>query len=50
VPAAACVGDRGFALGAAVRRAAGMRTIAITHTYPRASLTEADVIVDSLTN
>ena len=26
----------------------GMRTIGITHTYPRASLTEADVVIDSL--
>jgi beta-phosphoglucomutase len=29
-------------------RAAGMRTIAVTHTYPREKLTEADEVVDSL--
>jgi hypothetical protein len=25
-----------------------MRTIAVTHTYPRETLTEADMVVDSL--
>ena len=41
--------DRGLPLGARSRPAPpGMRTIAITHTYPRATLTEADVIIDSL--
>jgi beta-phosphoglucomutase-like phosphatase (HAD superfamily) len=48
VPAAACVAIEDSHWGLQSARAAGMRTIAITHTYPRASLTEADVIVDSL--
>jgi beta-phosphoglucomutase len=48
VPAAACVAIEDSHWGLQSARDAGMRTIAITHTYPRASLTEADVIVDSL--
>jgi beta-phosphoglucomutase len=48
VPAAACIAIEDSHWGLQSARAAGMRTIAITHTYPRASLTEADVIVDSL--
>ena len=40
---------RGLALGTDVgARPPGMTTIGITHTYPRASLREADTIVDSL--
>jgi len=45
---AACVAIEDSHWGLQSARAAGMRTIAITHTYPRASLTEADTIVDSL--
>jgi beta-phosphoglucomutase len=48
VPPAACVAIEDSHWGLQSARAAGMRTIAITHTYPRASLTEADAIVDSL--
>ena len=48
VPPAACVAIEDSHWGLLSARAAGMRTIAITHTYPRESLTEADVVVDSL--
>jgi beta-phosphoglucomutase len=48
VPAAACVAIEDSHWGLQSARAAGMRTIAITHTYPRASLTEADLVIDSL--
>jgi beta-phosphoglucomutase len=48
VPATACVAIEDSHWGLQSARAAGMRTIAITHTYPRASLAEADIIVDSL--
>ena len=48
VPPAACVAIEDSHWGLQSARAAGMRTIAITHTYPRNSLTEADAIVDSL--
>jgi beta-phosphoglucomutase len=48
VAASACVAIEDSHWGLQSARAAGMRTIAITHTYPRASLTEADTIVDSL--
>jgi beta-phosphoglucomutase len=48
VPAAACVAIEDSHWGLQSARTAGMRTIAITHTYPRASLTEADAIIDSL--
>jgi len=47
-PAAACVAIEDSHWGLQSARAAGMHTIAITHTYPRASLTEADAIIDSL--
>ena len=48
VPPSACVAIEDSHWGLVSARAAGMRTIAITHTYPRASLTEADTVVDSL--
>ncbi|HEX9365431.1 MAG TPA: HAD family phosphatase [Vicinamibacterales bacterium] len=48
VPAAACVAIEDSHWGLQSARAAGMRTVAVTHTYPRNSLTEADAIVDSL--
>jgi HAD superfamily hydrolase (TIGR01509 family) len=48
VPPAACVAIEDSHWGLLSARAAGMRTIAITHTYPRESLTEADIVVDSL--
>lgn len=48
VPAAACVAIEDSHWGLQSARAAGMRTIAVTHTYPRASLTEADAVVESL--
>jgi beta-phosphoglucomutase len=44
----ACVAIEDSHWGLQSARAAGMRTIAITHTYPRESLTEADAVVDSL--
>ena len=44
----ACVAIEDSHWGLESARAAGMRTIAITHTYPRATLTDADTIVDSL--
>jgi beta-phosphoglucomutase len=48
VPPAACLAIEDSHWGLQSARAAGMRTIAITHTYPRATLTEADVTIDSL--
>ena len=48
VPAAACVAIEDSKWGLQSARAAGMPTIGITHTYPRAELTDADVVVDSL--
>jgi beta-phosphoglucomutase len=44
----ACVAIEDSHWGLQSARAAGLRTIAITHTYPRAKLTGADAIVDSL--
>lgn len=48
VPAAGCVAIEDSRWGLQSARTAGMRTIAVTHTYPREALTEADVVVDSL--
>jgi beta-phosphoglucomutase len=49
VPAAACVAIEDSRWGLDSARSAGMRTIAITHTYPRAELTRhADLVVDGL--
>jgi HAD superfamily hydrolase (TIGR01509 family) len=48
IAARACVAIEDSHWGLQSARAAGMRTIAITHTYPRESLTGADAIVDSL--
>ena len=48
VPPATCVAIEDSHWGLQSARTAGMRTIAITHTYPRESLTEADTVVDSL--
>ena len=48
VPPAACVAVEDSHWGLQSARAAGMRTIAVTHTYPRESLLEADLIVDTL--
>ena len=48
VPAAACVAIEDSHWGLQSARAAGMRTIAVTHTYPRETLTVADAVVDSL--
>jgi HAD superfamily hydrolase (TIGR01509 family) len=48
VPAAACVAIEDSHWGLQSARAAGMRTIAITHTYPHETLTDADAIVSSL--
>jgi HAD superfamily hydrolase (TIGR01509 family) len=50
VPPGACVAIEDSRWGLESARAAGLRTIAITHTYPRAELTgSADVVIDSLT-
>jgi beta-phosphoglucomutase len=48
VPAGACVAIEDSHWGLQSARAAGMRTIAVCHTYPRATLQEADVVVDGL--
>jgi HAD superfamily hydrolase (TIGR01509 family) len=48
LPAAACFAIEDSHWGLKSARAAGMRTLAVTHTYPRASLLEADAVVDSL--
>jgi len=48
VPASACVAIEDSRWGLLSARAAGMHTIAVTHTYPRASLNDADRVVDSL--
>jgi len=48
VPPHRCVAIEDSHWGLQSANAAGMRTIAVTHTYPRSSLTEADRVVDSL--
>jgi beta-phosphoglucomutase len=48
VAPADCVAIEDSHWGLQSARAAGMRTIAVTHTYPRATLTDADVVADSL--
>jgi beta-phosphoglucomutase len=47
VPAAACLAIEDSHAGLDSARSAGLRTIAISHTYPRATLS-ADVVIDSL--
>jgi HAD superfamily hydrolase (TIGR01509 family) len=47
VPAPQCVAVEDSHWGLQSARDAGMRTIAISHTYPRATLT-ADLVIDSL--
>jgi beta-phosphoglucomutase len=49
VPPAACVAIEDSHWGLESARAAGMRTIAVTHTYPRETLTgTADRVIDTL--
>jgi beta-phosphoglucomutase len=48
VPPADCVAIEDSHWGLQSARAAGMRTIAVTHTYARETLLEADAVVDSL--
>ena len=48
VSPAACVAIEDSHAGLQSARAAGLRTIAVTHTYPRETLRDADAIVDSL--
>jgi beta-phosphoglucomutase len=48
VAPAACVAIEDSHAGLQSARDAGLRTIAITHTYPRETLRDADAIVDSL--
>ena len=48
VPPPACVAIEDSHWGLKSAKAAGMRTIAVTHTYPREALGEADCVVDSL--
>ena len=49
VPASACVAIEDSRWGLQSARTAGMRTIAVTHTYPRDTLAgDADVVVESL--
>ena len=45
---AACVAIEDSHWGLRAARAAGLRTIAVTHTYPAAELEEADVVVNDL--
>ena len=49
VPAAACVAIEDSHWGLQSARAAGMRTIGITHTYPASALTAADLVIADLT-
>ena len=48
VPPAACVAIEDSHWGLQSAREAGMRTLAITHTYPKETLRDANAIVDSL--
>ena len=48
VAPAACVAIEDSRWGLESARAAGMRTVAVTHTYPRTALSGAGAIVDSL--
>ena len=48
VPSGACVAIEDSHWGLQSARAAGMRTIGVSHTYPRNALQDADVVVDSL--
>ena len=48
VPAAACVVIEDSHWGLQSARAAGMRTIAVTHTYPASALGAADLLIDHL--
>ena len=48
VPPVACVAIEDSRWGLQSAKAAGMRTIAVTHTYPREALGEADCVVESL--
>lgn len=48
VPPSACVAIEDSHWGLLSAKTAGMRTIAVTHTYPRESLGEAHCVVDSL--
>ena len=48
VPPGACVAIEDSHWGLDSARAAGMKTIAITHTYPRNTFGDADLVVDSL--
>ena len=43
-----CIAVEDTPLGVASAKAAGCRTIAVTHTHPKEELTEADDIIDSL--
>jgi beta-phosphoglucomutase-like phosphatase (HAD superfamily) len=48
IPPSECLAIEDSHWGLRSARAAGMRTIAVTHTYPRTTLTEAHTVVDSL--
>jgi beta-phosphoglucomutase len=48
LPPAACVAIEDSQWGIASAQAAGLKCIGITHTYPRAMLTDADAIIDTL--
>jgi beta-phosphoglucomutase len=47
-PPYACVAVEDSRWGIESAKAAGLRCIGITHTYPQAELTQADVVIDSL--
>jgi beta-phosphoglucomutase-like phosphatase (HAD superfamily) len=48
IPAPSCVAVEDSRWGLASARAAGLRTVGITHTYPAAELTGADLVIESL--
>jgi beta-phosphoglucomutase len=48
LPAAECVAVEDSRWGLESARAAGLMTVAVTHTYPPAELTRADMVIDHL--
>jgi HAD superfamily hydrolase (TIGR01509 family) len=50
VDAASCIAIEDSHWGLDAAKAAGLRTVAVTHTYPAAQLTDADVVVDRLSD
>jgi beta-phosphoglucomutase-like phosphatase (HAD superfamily) len=50
VDAASCIAIEDSQWGLEAAKAAGLRTVAVTHTYPAARLTDADVVVHRLSD